>query len=148
MWPSCMHLTHIPFVWITVHFAGYEFARCAIMALFTSDQTGFTSTSMITLATGLGSPFSLALLWVRASKSDRQLFAGIKRDTLAFCSHVSSNLVLAFFRRTDGSLTETGRGDLFFSAPPYTHSRWGRRAPCCGGARGTQKTMTITFISS
>ena len=51
----------------TVHFAGYEFARCGIMALFTSDRTGFTQTSMVTLATALVSPFSLAVLWVRVS---------------------------------------------------------------------------------
>ena len=50
--------------WTAVHFAGYEFARCGVMALFTSDRIGFSQASMVTLATALVSPFSLVVLWV------------------------------------------------------------------------------------
>ena len=54
-----------------LHFGAYELARSAIMALFTSNSTGFASTVTLTLATGLVSPFSVALLYVHRRVFDR-----------------------------------------------------------------------------
>jgi len=45
------------------HFGGYEFIRNSCLALFTSDEYGFTSSAAFPLANGLISPFSLVLLW-------------------------------------------------------------------------------------
>ena len=45
------------------------------MALFTSDRTGFSQASMVTMATALISPFSLAVLWV-GTAAPRSLFVG------------------------------------------------------------------------
>jgi hypothetical protein len=46
------------------HYAGYEFARNAVLALFTSNQTGFRSSAAMPLAVGCISPMSIVLLWL------------------------------------------------------------------------------------
>lgn len=52
------------------HFAGYEYARTGTLTLVTSERTGFSSSSVVPLATGCVSPFSLLLLWLYARKLD------------------------------------------------------------------------------
>jgi hypothetical protein len=47
---------------MALHFGGYEFARSANMALFTSTQTGFTGPTAFPLAMACVSPFSVILL--------------------------------------------------------------------------------------
>lgn len=54
-----------------LHFGAYELARSAIMALFTSNRTGFASTVTLTLATGLVSPFAVVLLYVHQRVFER-----------------------------------------------------------------------------
>jgi len=49
---------------IAFHFAGYEFARSSILAMFTSKRTGFSSPSALSFATGCVAPFAFALLWL------------------------------------------------------------------------------------
>ena len=44
------------------HFAAYELARSATLAIFTSKKTGFESSSALPLAVGCVSPFSVVLL--------------------------------------------------------------------------------------
>ena len=44
------------------HFAAYELARSATLAIFTSKKTGFASSSALPLAVGCVSPFSVVLL--------------------------------------------------------------------------------------
>ena len=48
-----------------LHFSAYEFSRSAIIALFTSEKTGFSSDGAMPIAIGCIGPFSLVLLWVR-----------------------------------------------------------------------------------
>ena len=53
---------------LTIHLAGYELSRAAVVALFTSDGLGFGhgsggGLSALPLAVGCVSPFSVALLW-------------------------------------------------------------------------------------
>jgi hypothetical protein len=50
------------------HFSGYEWARIAVFAIFTSDRTGFATPSAMPLALGCVSPFSIGLLWVSRYK--------------------------------------------------------------------------------
>eukprot|EP00543_Licmophora_paradoxa_P006707 CAMPEP_0202444332 /NCGR_PEP_ID=MMETSP1360-20130828/3453_1 /ASSEMBLY_ACC=CAM_ASM_000848 /TAXON_ID=515479 /ORGANISM="Licmophora paradoxa, Strain CCMP2313" /LENGTH=422 /DNA_ID=CAMNT_0049060305 /DNA_START=72 /DNA_END=1337 /DNA_ORIENTATION=- len=47
-----------------VHCAGYELARNSVIALFTSEKTGFSSSAAMPAATGFISPLSLGLLWM------------------------------------------------------------------------------------
>lgn len=47
-----------------LHMAAYEFGRSATMTLFTSDSTGFSGPSAVTIATGLVSPISIGLLYI------------------------------------------------------------------------------------
>jgi hypothetical protein len=48
---------------MAVHFAGHEFARSTTMSMFTSQEMGFQSSSVLPLAVGCISPFSVLLLW-------------------------------------------------------------------------------------
>jgi hypothetical protein len=54
-------------VWMTLsmalHFGGYEFARSAALALFTSSETGFSHPSAYPFAIGLVTPVSIVLLY-------------------------------------------------------------------------------------
>jgi len=47
-----------------LHFAGYELARSATLAMMTSHRSGFQTASAVSFATGCVSPFSILLLWV------------------------------------------------------------------------------------
>ena len=47
---------------MALHFGGYEFARSATLALFTSTQSGFTTPAAFPLAMALVTPFSYLLL--------------------------------------------------------------------------------------
>lgn len=47
-----------------LHYAGYEWARNAVLALFTSERTGFRSSAAMPLAVGCISPVSIGLLWL------------------------------------------------------------------------------------
>eukprot|EP00536_Pseudo-nitzschia_multiseries_P004826 jgi/Psemu1/189098/e_gw1.84.29.1 len=48
---------------MSLHFGGYEFARSAALALFTSSETGFTHPSAYPFAIGLVTPTTLSLLY-------------------------------------------------------------------------------------
>ena len=48
---------------MSLHFGGYEFARSAALALFTSSKTGFTHPSAYPFAIGLVTPTTLSLLY-------------------------------------------------------------------------------------
>ena len=48
---------------MSLHFGGYEFARSAALALFTSSETGFTHPSAYPFAIGLITPLTLTLLY-------------------------------------------------------------------------------------
>lgn len=60
---------------LTVHLAGYELSRAAVMALFTSDGLGFGNggggLSALPMAVGFVSPFSIGLLWFYGATLDR-----------------------------------------------------------------------------
>jgi len=61
---------------LTVHLAGYELSRAAVMALFTSDGLGFGNgggggLSALPMAVGFVSPFSIGLLWFYGNTLDR-----------------------------------------------------------------------------
>jgi hypothetical protein len=61
---------------LTVHLAGYELSRAAVMALFTSDGLGFDNgggggLSALPMAVGFVSPFSIGLLWFYGTTLDR-----------------------------------------------------------------------------
>ncbi|CAB9498540.1 expressed unknown protein [Seminavis robusta] len=47
---------------MALHFGGYEFVRSSMLALFTSNQVGFSNPGAFPLAMGLASPFSFLLL--------------------------------------------------------------------------------------
>eukprot|EP00970_Alexandrium_tamarense_P019563 scaffold14215_cov428-Alexandrium_tamarense.AAC.1 len=73
---------------LAIHLGGYELARAAVMALFTSDGLGFGKSkhetadntnsnnhqegglSALPMAVGCVSPFSVALLWFYAKTLD------------------------------------------------------------------------------
>jgi ATP/ADP translocase len=48
---------------MSLHFGGYEFARSAALALFTSSETGYTHPSAYPFAIGLVTPTTLSLLY-------------------------------------------------------------------------------------
>eukprot|EP00563_Minutocellus_polymorphus_P015783 CAMPEP_0181057300 /NCGR_PEP_ID=MMETSP1070-20121207/20175_1 /TAXON_ID=265543 /ORGANISM="Minutocellus polymorphus, Strain NH13" /LENGTH=494 /DNA_ID=CAMNT_0023136701 /DNA_START=61 /DNA_END=1542 /DNA_ORIENTATION=+ len=54
------------------HFAAYELARSATLAIFTSKKTGFESSSALPLAVGCVSPFSVLLLSCYSYLLDKQ----------------------------------------------------------------------------
>lgn len=54
------------------HFAAYELARSATLAIFTSKKTGFESSSSLPLAVGCVSPFSIVLLSCYSYLLDKQ----------------------------------------------------------------------------
>ena len=52
------------------HFGGYEFIRNSCLALFTSNEFGFSSPAAFPLANALISPFSIVLLWLYGQQLD------------------------------------------------------------------------------
>jgi hypothetical protein len=78
-----------------LHFGAYELARSAIMALFTSDNTGFANTAAVTLSTGLVSPFAVAVLYAHRRVFDRH---GPRRSllytTIAYAVSMSMTAVV------------------------------------------------------
>jgi ATP/ADP translocase len=67
------------------HYAGYEFARNAVLALFTSERTGFKSSAAMPLAVGCISPISIALLWLYTRLLNRGGPRYAIRTTTLFC---------------------------------------------------------------
>ena len=67
------------------HYAGYEFARNAVLALFTSERTGFKSSAAMPLAVGCISPVSIALLWLYTRLLNRGGPRYAIRTTTLFC---------------------------------------------------------------
>jgi hypothetical protein len=57
-----------------LHFGSYEFSRSAIIAMFTSEKTGFSSDGAMPFAIVCIGPFSLLLLWVGCDSSARLFF--------------------------------------------------------------------------
>lgn len=49
---------------MALHYSGYEFTRNSILSLFTSQKTGFTSSSALPIATAYVAPFSFILVYV------------------------------------------------------------------------------------
>jgi ATP/ADP translocase len=70
-----------------LHFAGYEFARSATIALFTSKQLGFSSAAAMPAATGLVSPCSILLLWWYAGVVEqRGPRVALRKSTVLFAA--------------------------------------------------------------
>ena len=69
-----------------IHVAGYELARNSVIALFTSERTGFSSSAAMPAATGFISPLSIGLLWV----SVLSLYIPYNKEQLCPSSHVST----------------------------------------------------------
>ena len=89
----------------SLHFAGYELARNAIMALFTSERTGFPSPSAVPIATACVSPFSFLLLWVYT----RSLHRSGPRRSLRYTTMIFAlmlGLGAGVIRLLDDSLNE------------------------------------------
>jgi len=78
------------------HYSGYEFARNAVLALFTSERTGFRSSAAMPLAVGCISPFSIGLLWLytRLLKRGGPRYAVRTSTLLCFATISAAGLAL------------------------------------------------------
>lgn len=67
---------------MSLHFGGYEFARSAALALFTSSETGFSHPSAYPFAIGLVTPTTLSLLyWYGTLLKSRGPRGALRRTT-------------------------------------------------------------------
>ena len=89
------------------HYAGYEWARNAVLALFTSERTGFRSSAAMPLAVGCISPVSIGLLWLYTKLLNRggPRYAIRNSTLICFAIMTTAGLILnAVNRCVDESL--------------------------------------------
>ncbi|KAL7526515.1 hypothetical protein ACHAWF_001802, partial [Thalassiosira exigua] len=107
----CMSLS------LAIHLGGYELARSAVMALFTSDSLGFGNggeggLSALPMAVGCVSPFSVGLLWFYARTLERGGPSSALRTHSLICAGaqiVSGWMLKAFDGRLHGSISPAWR---------------------------------------
>lgn len=81
-----------------IHVAGYELARNSVIALFTSERTGFSSSVAMPAATGFISPLSIGLLWMYTQILDRKgpRVALLRSKLICFAIFSTGGLLLGF----------------------------------------------------
>lgn len=106
-------------LWMTLasscHYVGYELARTATFALFTSPRYGFSNSWAVSLATACVSPCSLLLLWLYTRLYDSY---GPRRTVLLTCLAFAGVLLAGGIGLSALMATDT------VPTVPFTRSAW------------------------
>jgi hypothetical protein len=136
-----------------LHFGGYEFARSAALALFTSSSTGFTHHAAYPFAIGLVTPVSLCLLYwygiVLKQKGPRAALRETKLFSLFFLAFTSVTLG---FLKTSTVVSKAIVAVLFIFQNSYAHLLYTQQFSFLGSvmtpSEGTKWFSTIAGVSS
>jgi len=143
---------------MSLHFGGYEFARSAALALFTSSETGFTHPSAYPFAIGLVTPTTLSLLYwygtLLKAKGPRQ---ALRRTTIlvlgvlllgdGLVAFLSSS-AFAWAHSSVAWLTRAAVAVLFIFQNSYAHLIYTQQWSFLGSVMTpTEGTRWFTFIA-
>jgi len=143
---------------MSLHFGGYEFARSAALALFTSSETGFTHPSAYPFAIGLVTPLTLSLLyWYGVTLKSSGPRKALRKTTSVVLAMLlaGDGLVAALsstaFAWSPGSiawLTRAVVGMLFVFQNSYAHLIYTQQWSFLGSVMTpTEGTRWFTFIA-
>jgi len=102
---------------MAIHFAGYECARSATLAMFTSKDTGFESPTALPLAVGCVCPFSVLLLFSFTSALKRLGPGRALLQSTLICTFVMAFVAIALFQISKYQYAwgkDVSKGLLFF----------------------------------
>jgi hypothetical protein len=144
---------------MALHFGGYEFARSAALALFTSSENGFTHPAAHPLAIGLVTPVSLSLLyWYGLILRDHGPRRALKTTTLGALSILTlcTSLLKLCESSSPSSLTTVAAKSLvailFVFQNSYAHllytQQWSFLGSVMTPSEGTKWFSAIAGLSS
>ncbi|VEU34715.1 unnamed protein product [Pseudo-nitzschia multistriata] len=143
---------------MSLHFGGYEFARSAALALFTSSETGFTHPSAYPFAIGLVTPTTLSLLYWYGTllKADGPRKALRKTTTLVLAVLLLGDGLVAILSSPAFSgahnsltlLTQIAVSGLFVFQNSYAHLIYTQQWSFLGSVMTpTEGTRWFTFVA-
>jgi ATP/ADP translocase len=147
---SCIYMATA----MALHFGGYEFARSAGLALFTSSETGFSSPAAYPFAIGLVMPMSLALLyWYGLRLKEGGPRAALQNTKLMSISVLGSAcLALALLPSNMVVLTRALVAILFVFQNSYAHlvytQQWSFLGSVMTPSEGAKWFSAIAGLSS
>jgi ATP/ADP translocase len=147
---SCIYMAAA----MALHFGGYEFARSAGLALFTSSETGFSSPAAFPFAIGLVMPMSLGLLyWYGLRLKEGGPRAALRTTKLMSISVLGlACLALALLPSKMVVLTRALVAILFVFQNSYAHllysQQWSFLGSVMTPSEGTKWFAAIAGLSS